>query len=291
MALDHRGTAPMLVRGVDPVLLLKEYMGEPGGLNGGMGGHMHLFSPDHLAATSGIVGASGPAAVGYALANQRLRPGKISVAFFGEGATNEGMMLEAFNLAVIWNLPVMFVCKDNGQAIVTRSQMVSGGDLIERAAGFGLRAVEVDGSDVEEVWMLAREEIKRLRRGLGPVFLLASCVHIEGHFLGDQLLRMAHPSLSEMVKTAIPLLKAHLHPGGAPFSERVAGAKELLEAISAVRDESQSTERDPIAVLQRKLTSLDKEKILLIGKQVHSEMGTILQAVLSTGSQMGGQAA
>ena len=93
MALDHRGTAPMLVRGVDPVLMLKEFMGRPDGLGGGMGGHMHLFSPEHLTASSGIVGSSGPAGVGFAIANQRLRPGKISVAFFGEGAMNEGMML------------------------------------------------------------------------------------------------------------------------------------------------------------------------------------------------------
>src|SRR4030042_4888411 len=73
LALDHRGTAPMLVRGIDPVLLLKEFMGRPDGLDGGMGGKMHLFSPEYYAASSGIVGASGPAAVGFALANQRLR--------------------------------------------------------------------------------------------------------------------------------------------------------------------------------------------------------------------------
>jgi len=110
LALDHRATPPLLMRGVDPLLLLSEFMGKPDGLCSGAGGHMHLFSPQHLAASSGIVGASAPAAVGFALAALRLRPGTLAVAFFGEGAINQGMLLEAFNLAAVWKLPVLFVC-------------------------------------------------------------------------------------------------------------------------------------------------------------------------------------
>ena len=99
MALDHRGTPPLIMRGVDPVLLLRELLGRPDGLCRGMGGHMHLFSRKHLAASSGIVGASGPAGVGFALAAEYLRPGNVAVAFFGEGSVNQGMMMEAMNLA------------------------------------------------------------------------------------------------------------------------------------------------------------------------------------------------
>jgi TPP-dependent pyruvate/acetoin dehydrogenase alpha subunit len=112
IALDHRGTAAFLMRGVDPVQLLREILGHPGGLSGGMGGHMHLFSKDHLAASSGIVGASGPAAVGFGLAVQYLQPGAIAVSFFGEGAMNQGMLMESINLSSVWNMPVLFVCKD-----------------------------------------------------------------------------------------------------------------------------------------------------------------------------------
>jgi pyruvate dehydrogenase E1 component alpha subunit len=100
MALDHRGTAAMLMRGEDPVSLLRELLGRPDGLCGGMGGHMHLFSKKALAASSGIVGAAGPTAAGFALSAQYLRPGSIAVAFFGEGAVNEGMLMESMNLAV-----------------------------------------------------------------------------------------------------------------------------------------------------------------------------------------------
>ena len=98
LALDHRGTAAMLMRGVDPAAILREVCGHPDGLCGGMGGHMHLFSREHLAASSGIVGAEGPAAAGFALAAQTLSPGAIAVAFFGEGAMNQGMLLESLNL-------------------------------------------------------------------------------------------------------------------------------------------------------------------------------------------------
>ncbi|HIE17111.1 MAG TPA: hypothetical protein EYP71_02845 [Dehalococcoidia bacterium] len=105
MALDHRGTPLMVARGVDPVLLLREFLGKGDSLCGGRGGHMHLFSGEHLVASSGIVGATGPVAAGFALAAQLLHPGRIAVAFFGDGAMNQGMLLESLNLAVAWKLP------------------------------------------------------------------------------------------------------------------------------------------------------------------------------------------
>jgi len=133
LALDHRGTPPMLMRGVDPVALLREFLGSRDGLCGGQGGHMHLFAPEKLAASSGIVGAAGPAAVGFALAGQGLRPGTVSVAFFGDGATSQGMLMETLNLAVVWNLPVIFIGKDNGWAITTSARSVVGRSLLARA--------------------------------------------------------------------------------------------------------------------------------------------------------------
>jgi len=139
LALDHRGTAALLLRGVDPALILAELLGRPDGLCGGMGGHMHLFAREHLAASSGIVGAAGPAAAGFALAARFLRPGTLAVAFFGEGAMNQGMLLEALNLAAAWSLPVLFVCKDDGWSITTDSDRMTGSDLSVRARGLGAR--------------------------------------------------------------------------------------------------------------------------------------------------------
>lgn len=170
MALDHRSTPPLVARGVDLVLLLRELLGRVDGLCSGMGGHMHLFSPEHLAASSGIVGATGPLASGFALAAQYLRPENLAVAFFGEGAMNQGMLMESLNLAVIWKLPVLFVCKDNEWAITTRSRSVTGKDLIERAKGFGMPALEVDGTDVEAVWHAAGRGWKRQEAERAPFF-------------------------------------------------------------------------------------------------------------------------
>ena len=99
---------------------------------------MHLFSKQHLAVSSGIVGASGPCAAGFALSAQYLNPGAIAVAFFGEGAMNEGMLMESLNLASVWKLPVLFICKDDGWSITTQSESMTGGDLQERARGLGV---------------------------------------------------------------------------------------------------------------------------------------------------------
>jgi TPP-dependent pyruvate/acetoin dehydrogenase alpha subunit len=291
MALDHRATAPMLVRGIDPTLLLKEFMGRTDGLDGGMGGHMHLFSREHMAASSGIVGASGPAVLGFALANQRLRPGKISVAFLGEGAVNEGMMMESFNLAATWKLPVMFICKNNDMAVLTKSSKVTGGNIIERAKGFGMRAIEVDGRDVEKVWLLANEEIRRLRNGDGPVFVIASCEHLEGHFLGDRLMRFEHQSISETIKTAVPLVKAHTQSKGAPLRERTAALKEMLGIIRETSRKHRSKEGDPIPRMRKKLASQDPERLKEIESQVQNEIENVIEQATQPLGQMGGQGA
>ncbi len=247
MALDHRGTAALLMRGVNPVPILRELLGYRDGLCGGMGGHMHLFSKEHLVASSGIVGASAPAAVGFALSAQFLRPGSIAVAFFGEGAMNQGMSMEALNLASAWNLPVLFVCKDDGWAVTTQSGSVTGGDLNERARGLGVPAVEVDGCDVSAVWEASNSAIERARSGHGPTFLHARCVHLEGHFLGFQPIRMVRDPLREMPATAVPLTRSFQHPGGAALRERLAGLKTVLAAVlSTLRDPRRDAANDPV---------------------------------------------
>lgn len=288
MALDHRGTAPILCRGVDPTLLLKEFLGKPDGLCGGMGGHMHLFSPQHMAASSGIVGASGPAACGFALANQRLRPGNISIAFFGEGAVNEGMMMEAFNLAAVWQLPVLFVCKDDGLALMTQSSRVSGGNLLDRARSFGLRTLDVDGSDVEDVWNKVKVEIERLRKGEGPVFVHALCAHLEGHFLGDALIRLNQMSLGETMKRTITLIKAHFQTRGAPLAERSAALKEMLGLISERGRKYRAKEGDPLPPLRKKLSKIDDERLRGVEGRVKQDIDKVIKqaSVPATGERI-----
>jgi pyruvate dehydrogenase E1 component alpha subunit len=256
MALDHRGTAALLMRGVDPVSILRELLGYPDGLCRGMGGHMHLFSKEHLAASSGIVGAEGPTATGFALSAQYAHPGTIAVAFFGEGAMNQGMMMESMNLAAAWNLPVLFVCKDDGWSITTQSESLTGGDLNERARGLGIPAVEVDGCDLSGIWEASQLAIERARSGQGPSFLHARCVHLEGHFLGFQLLRIARNPLREMPDIALPLTRSILRPRGGALRERATGLKKVLSAVfSTLRDPRRDSANDPIQHARKTLLS------------------------------------
>jgi acetoin:2,6-dichlorophenolindophenol oxidoreductase subunit alpha len=280
MALDHRGTAAFLMRGIDPVLLLKEMLGKPGGLCAGMGGHMHLFSKKHLAASSGIVGAAGPAAAGFALAAQTLHPGAISVAFFGDGAMNQGMLMESINLAAVWNLPVLFVCKDDGWAITTKPGVSTGGLMGERVRGLGVRYIEVDGLDVNQVWQASSQAVERARSGNGPTFLHARCIHLEGHFLGLILLRILHAPLQELPAIVGPLIRSFLKPGGAVLRDRLAGVSNILSAILATfRDPRRISTNDPVSRARLPLL-IDPGRLRELDDRIEVEIASILASAL-----------
>jgi len=280
MALDHRGTAALLMRGSEPVALLRELLGHPDGLCSGMGGHMHLFDPQLLAASSGIVGASGPAAVGFALAGTYLRPGSLAASFSGEGAMNQGTMLEALNLAAAWKLPVLFVCKDNAMAITTPSPTVTGGRLVERARGFGMPACEVDGSDVEAVWWAAREAVERARQAGGPTFIDARCAHLEGHFLGDALLRMARHPLTEMAPRVGGLARAMASRRGAPLRRRAESLRSIL-GLTSLFDDRQLGRDDPLPKARVKLAE-DQPRLEEIEESIVAEIQQALEAALQS---------
>lgn len=285
LALDHRGTPYLLARGADPYRLLREFMGCSDGLCGGNGGHMHLFDPERLAASSGIVGSSGPAAAGFALACQALRPGTAAAAFFGEGAMNQGMLLEAFNLAAAWKLPAVFVCKDNRWAITTRSESVTGGSMLERARGFGLPAAEVDGRDVLAVWEAARLAIEKARQGDGPSFLLAACAHLEGHFLGDALLGMARRPLKTMQQMGGTLVPALVSGPGLPLGRR---ARSLMQVNASAREISKQTGRDndPLVSARQELArqeqASDGARLEKLEADIRAEVEAVVRRALQS---------
>lgn len=280
MALDHRGSAAFLMRGIDPVLILRELLGRPDGLCGGRGGHMHLFSKKYLAASSGIVGAAGPAAAGFALAGQILRPHSVAVAFFGEGSMNQGMLMESLNLASVWKLPVLFVCKDDGWAITTKPAQSTGGNLDERAQGLGVPVVVADGRDVMSVWDAAGKAIERARSGLGPTFLHARCVHLEGHFLGLQLIRILRDPLREIPPIPGPLIKSILQPGGASFRERLEGLRIVFTVVIAtLRDPRRDPINDPLKRTRAILRS-EAGRLQELENQIQKEMDNIITSAL-----------
>ncbi len=274
MALDHRGTAPLLMRGISGDLLMKELLGQADGLCNGKGGHMHLFSRTHLSASSGIVGASAPAAVGFGLAAQQLNPGKISLAFFGEGAMNQGMLMESFNLAVAWKLPVVFICKNSRWAITTYSKSVTGGKLLDRPQSFGMPSVAVDGNRVQAIWRAARKAIKRARSGKGPSFILAKCFRPDGHFLGDPLLRITRNPAREIKKIAVPLMKSVTKSQGTGITKRAGGLGKVGFLIGRTFKEQFLWPRDPLKMVRKKLKT-DKDRLEQIDKSVSAEIACL----------------
>ena len=266
MAVTHRGTPQFLMRGVDPVLLLLEFFGHPKGLCKGQGGHMHLFSKEHLMAASGIVGSSGPAATGFALALSYKNQNNIAVAFFGEGAINQGMMLESMNLASVWNLPVLFVCCDNNWAITTTANKSFRGTMIDRAKGFGIEGYSVNGTDVEAVWKVANEAVSKIHNNSSPQFIHATCAHLEGHLLGDLLLRNNRdPAL--MAETADSL-------------KQYAG-ESLDEVLLLLRKIGGQTKKkgDPIVFIKKRLKD-EADRLKQIEEEVAKDIEQIVNKAL-----------
>jgi pyruvate dehydrogenase E1 component alpha subunit len=271
LALDHRGTPPLIMRGINPISILKELIGSPEGLCAGQGGHMHMFSRDFLCASSGIVGASAPAGVGFALSAKYLRPGKIAIAFFGEGAMNQGMVMESFNLASAWNLPLIFVCKDNKMAITTRSDSVTSGSLLKRAESFGLKCWEIDGSDVETVWQTAKQAINLTRTNRGPAFIHAHCFRPQGHFLGDPLIRNVNHPIKAMKEVGIPMVKSIIKKEGACLPERVKSLQNVSSILTDTFKNQFFKEKDPVKNLRNKLQS-KKERLDKLEFEIKTEI-------------------
>jgi pyruvate dehydrogenase E1 component alpha subunit len=280
LALDHRGTAPLIVRGVDPVLILRELLGYPDGLCAGRGGHMHLCSQEHLAVASGIVGASGPAAAGFALAGQMLRPESVAVAFFGEGALNQGMLMEAMNLAVAWNLPLIFICKDNDWSITTQSTAVTAADVEQRALGFGLPVTSVDGTDVTAVYAAAQPLIDQARAGGGPSFLHARCVRPDGHMLGDLMLRTAR---LQSIPEVGPFLGSAVGRGSS-FKARLQTVRSVVAMLRQVSFDHAFHQNDPLQVARQKL-SYDLGRLQNLEADATVEMASIVEQSLTNNQE------
>jgi len=186
IASTHRGHGHCIAKGVEVGPMMHEIFGRKEGLCGGKGGSMHIadLSKGMLGA-NGIVGAGAPLVCGAALTAKTLKTGGVAVCFYGDGASNQGAVLESYNLARIWNLPVVFVAEDNGYAETTASSWSVGGSQVGRGAGFGIPSREVDGSDFFDVYEAAGEAIERARAGGGPSLLHLRLNRFYGHFEGD----------------------------------------------------------------------------------------------------------
>jgi len=187
IASTHRGHGHCIAKGVDVKEMMAEIYGKATGACRGKGGSMHIADLSKgMMGANGILGAGSPLACGAALAAQKLGHGGIGLSFTGDGASNQGTFLESLNLAAVWNLPMIFVVENNGYAQTTSVDWAVAVDsFVDRAAGFGLPGITVDGTDFFAVYEAAGEIIKRAREGGGPALLECKMIRFYGHFEGD----------------------------------------------------------------------------------------------------------
>lgn len=188
IASTHRCDGHLIAKGADINMMMAELMGKEQGNCGGRAGKMHQTAPEvGFLSANGIVGASESLATGHALYCSMYAPDRVAVAFFGDGGGNQGAFHESMNLAALWKLPVIFVCENNHYAISTAVETSTAmGTFYQRAAGYGVPGVLVNGNDVLEVYAAAKEAVERARRGEGPTLIECDTYRLRGHHEGDE---------------------------------------------------------------------------------------------------------
>ena len=183
----YRDHGHMLACGMEPGGVMAELTGREGGLSGGKGGSMHMFSTEkHFYGGHGIVGANVPLGAGLAFADKYLDNGRVTFTYFGDGAANQGQVYETFNMAALWHLPVIFVIENNQYAMGTstkRSTMSP--SYWERGASYGIEGQEVDGMDVLAVKEAGEKAVAHCRAGKGPYILEVKTYRYRGHSMSD----------------------------------------------------------------------------------------------------------
>jgi TPP-dependent pyruvate/acetoin dehydrogenase alpha subunit len=245
LATTHRGHGHVLAKGADIDGMMAELFGKADGLCGGKGGSMHIADPGRgILGANAIVGASMPLAAGAGLAAKLLRQGRVAVAFFGEGAVNQGTFHEALNLCAIWNLPVLFACENNLYAEFSDSRSLTRvPSVAERSASYGVVAEIVHGNDVEAVRKASVEAVDRCRAGDGPALLEFETYRWHGHYEGDaQPYKPAEESATWRERDPLEITAAQLAEAGISTAEierirsdaeqRVAAAVERARAAA-----------------------------------------------------------
>lgn len=241
IASTHRGHGHCIAKGCDIRGMMFEIFGRKEGLCHGKGGSMHIADlAQGMLGANGIVGGGPPLTVGAALTAKYRGEGNVAVSFTGDGGSNQGLTFEAMNMAVVLQLPVIFVFENNGMGEATGAEFAVGSnDIAGRAAGFGLPASTVNGADFHEMHAAAAEAIKRARSGGGPSVIEATCNRFYGHFEGDQTLYRTQEQLEELKATTDPL-QVFRDRSGIDAAQLDAIDEESIrlvdEAVTAARD-------------------------------------------------------
>jgi len=229
----HRGHGHTLAKGADLERMMHELFGKASGYCGGRGGSMHIadFSVGMLGA-NGVVAAGIPIAVGAAQSIRIQRKDAIAVSFFGDGAINRGPFAESLNWAAAFALPILFVCEDNQWSATTRTGAMSAGPgAAARASSHGVESLQVDGNDVEAVYLAAGKLVEAIRGGAGPRLLHAKTYRFKGHVSVDPAAYRDPDELAAALRTD-PLLVA-----SAKLASRGVAATDIEEVLASARGE------------------------------------------------------
>ena len=208
----YRDHGHILVAGSDPKIVMAELMGRATGCSKGKGGSMHMFDvKNHFYGGHGIVGASAALGTGMAFASKYRDEKAVALTYFGDGALNQGQVYEAFNMAALWKLPVVYIVENNGYSMGTSiARHCSITDLYKRGESFGIPGIQIDGMNLLEVMEKGKEAIDYVRHGNGPIFIEMKTYRYRGHSMSD--------------------------PGNYRSKEEVAEMREYHDPINSYRD-------------------------------------------------------
>ncbi len=231
----YRDHGHMLVMGLDPKGVMAELTGRRGGLSKGKGGSMHMFSNEHrFYGGNGIVGAQVPIGAGLAFAAKYRGDGSVSIAYFGDGAANQGQVYETFNMAKLWSLPVVFIIENNKYAMGTSIERAAATtDFSMRGASFDIPGEQVDGMDVRMVYDAAKRAIEHARSGKGPFILEMLTYRYRGHSMSDPAKYRSKDEVTKYRQERDPIeqVKARLLEEGVLTEEEIKGIESEVRAI------------------------------------------------------------
>jgi TPP-dependent pyruvate/acetoin dehydrogenase alpha subunit len=217
LVTTYRGLHDLIGKGVPLEEIYGEMMGRTVGASRGKGGTMHIAKPDKgVMLSTGIVGAGPPVAVGLAMAAKRKSIDRVTVVSFGDGATNTGSFHEAANMAALWDLPMVFVCQNNLYAEMTpTADTMKLERVADRAAGYGMPGIRVDGNDPLAVKAVLDDALDRARAGDGPTFIECVTFRFRGHYFGDRMPYIPKDQLAAAMEAdPVPRFRSNLIDAG-----------------------------------------------------------------------------
>ena len=241
----YRDHGHMLAYGIDPKVIMAELTGRHSGISKGKGGSMHMFSVEHkFYGGHGIVGAQVPLGAGLAFAHKYNKDGGVAVAYFGDGAANQGQVYEAFNMAALWQLPIIFVIENNQYAMGTAvSRSSAETHFHRRGTAFRIPGMQVDGMDVLEVRQAAEIAVAHVRGGNGPVLMELNTYRYRGHSMSDPAKYRSRDEVQDVKEKRDPIdhARAELIEMGVDEADLKAIDKRVRAAVAQAADFAESS--------------------------------------------------